>query len=178
MQKAAQNGKALGAHQHRYNLLKASVLAYHAGEPSAAPHARNNRGVRNHVAKDFHEPTGLKIPRLAASFKCRLKPHGILSSHVSTHAKVGITRCLLSPLFLVVACASSPPPTASKGRLSASARDKWSASEGDCAIELTLDPNTIRISSAGCRGSCGARAYLKAEFPRAPAAEPIDTPRD
>ncbi len=65
-----------------------------------------------------------------------------------------------------------------EGRLSPSGRDKWHAAEEDCSIELSLDPNTIRITSAGCRDYCGARAYLEAEFPRDQAAEPIDTPRD
>jgi hypothetical protein len=53
-----------------------------------------------------------------------------------------------------------------EGVLRAVAQDTWGSETKGCSIELKLEPEKIRISSAGCRDYCGARAHLEAEFAR------------
>lgn len=44
---------------------------------------------------------------------------------------------------------------------------EWRAAEGkpECHLQLRWEPESLKLSSEGCRDFCGMRAHLDAEFP-------------
>ncbi len=53
-----------------------------------------------------------------------------------------------------------------EGEMTEGSGDRWEFSEPECELVLQVSPDTLSITSEGCREYCGARAYLQAKFPR------------